>query len=382
MNATDDLTQSLIAQRAAEWFIAHRGGELSSAERAAFVEWLKASPEHVREYLLVAGVSREVASAARSIDLGLETLIQDAAGDSGADVIPMPRWAPGIDRAFAAADGQPATKPRPRMAWLRALAASLVILAVAAAAFWRLHDGERFGIPRTYRTAHAEQSTWRLPDGSVMHLNTDTQVSVKFSAGERRIEIDRGQAHFSVIHDPARRFRVMAGQTEVVAIGTEFDVYRRTRDTVVTVVQGRVAVLPRSPSPPMTSDVPRPDGTARIDESFRSVELAAGQQIRISNDAERAEPVMANLHESTAWLQRQIVFEQRPLGEVASEFNRYSRVPIEIDDPNLATLRISGVFNAYDTESFIGFLSRMNGVTVEAGPQRIRVRSRSETRQH
>jgi len=366
MNAMDDMTQSLIARRAAEWFIAHRSGTLSTAERAAFVEWLKASPEHVREYLLTAGMSRDVASAARSIDLSLENLIRDATDDSGAEVIALPRSA---------------RKPRTRMVWVRALAASLMALAVASAVFWRLHDGERFGIPRTYHTAHAEQSTWRLPDGSVMHLNTDTQVRVKFSAGERRIEIDRGQAHFSVTHDAARRFRVTAGQTEVIAIGTEFDVYRRAEDTVVTVVQGRVAVLPRPAPVPTPSDASRPDGAARADESFQPVELTAGQQIRIGALGERPEPVAANLQERTAWLQRQIVFEQRPLAEVASEFNRYSRVPIEIDDPDLAVLRISGVFNAYDTESFIGFLSRMDGVTVETDPDRVRVHSGSDSSQ-
>jgi ferric-dicitrate binding protein FerR (iron transport regulator) len=37
---------------------------------------------------------------------------------------------------------------------------------------------------------------------------------------------------------------VLTDRTRVRAVGTEFDVYRKSNGTVVTVVQGRVAVLP------------------------------------------------------------------------------------------------------------------------------------------
>ena len=75
----------------------------------------------------------------------------------------------------------------------------------------------------------------------------------------------------------------------------------------------------------------------------------------------------------TAWLNRQIAFEHEALSVVASEFSRYSPVPVVIESPELRTLAVSGVFNVDDSESFVAFLSRLKGVGVEVTPTRIRV---------
>jgi transmembrane sensor len=53
-----------------------------------------------------------------------------------------------------------------------------------------------------------------------------------------------GQADFEVAHEPDRAFRVIAGSAEVVDLGTKFDVRLEHDSTVVTVVEGRVAVGP------------------------------------------------------------------------------------------------------------------------------------------
>jgi len=75
----------------------------------------------------------------------------------------------------------------------------------------------------------------------------------------------------------------------------------------------------------------------------------------------------------TAWLRRQIVFDQQPLELVAAEFSRYSLRPIEIVTPALRNLQISGVFSTDDTEAFIAFLRSLKDVRVEVTPTRIRV---------
>jgi ferric-dicitrate binding protein FerR (iron transport regulator) len=73
---------------------------------------------------------------------------------------------------------------------------------------------------------------------------------------------------------------------------------------------------------------------------------------------------LANLAPATAWTQRRLVFEGRPLGEVAEEFNRYNRETIRIDDPGLQHQEVSGVFQANDPESFMAFLSEIPGVKI------------------
>jgi transmembrane sensor len=79
------------------------------------------------------------------------------------------------------------------------------------------------------------------------------------------------------------------------------------------------------------------------------------------------------VQQTVAWLQQKIAFERRPLGEVVEEFNRYGSIPIRIEDAALRALPISGVFDAYDIDSFVAFLNTLEGVRVERTDARIRV---------
>lgn len=65
-----------------------------------------------------------------------------------------------------------------------------------------------------------------------------------------------------------------------------------------------------------------------------------------------------------AWTQRQLVFERRPLGEVAEEFNRYNRERIKIDSVALRDKVVTGVFEANDPDSFVSFLAKIPGVEI------------------
>jgi len=99
--------------------------------------------------------------------------------------------------------------------------------------------------------------------------------------------------------------------------------------------------------------------------------------VRIDGDVMSAQPVTADLRQEFGWLQHKIVFEHRPLAEVAVEFNRYARIPVQIEDNELMELPVSGNFDADDVDSFIAFLKKLPGVHVEATPTQIRVLRRT-----
>jgi transmembrane sensor len=343
MTPSDEQIRLAIAEQASAWFVENRGGRLDREARVRFTAWLKASPVHVGEYLAVAGLARDLESAANTTDIALETLLARAR----AEMNQMSTLSP------SAADQAPGAKRlRVSRVWLRAAAAALAYVALAS--LWVTRDGERFGLPRTYSTAHGEQSERVLPDGSVLHLNTDSQVTVHYSRRERVVDLDRGEALFQVTHEDARGFRVMAGHAQLLDVGTQFDVYRKSDAVRVTVVEGTVAVYTGSPQ--LTPVALR---------------LAAGYQVEIRGEVGLPRPVDALA--AVAWLKRQIAFENEPLGEVALEVNRYGHIPIEIDDAMLRALPITGVFDPYDTESFVAFLAVLNDVIVEKTATRIRV---------
>jgi len=231
---------------------------------------------------------------------------------------------------------------------------------------WSMRDGERFGLPRTYSTVRGEQRTQKLPDGSVLHLNTDSAVTVRYSRTERLAILDRGQALFEVAHQDERRLRVQTDRAGIVAVGTQFDVYRRSGTTTVTVVEGSVEVY-RGGAPPPTGGEP-------------SVRLDPGDQLDVGDRIGARRHVDA--HAVVAWLQRQIAFQDEPLGEVAAEFNRYGPITVEIKDDSLRALPISGIVDAYDTDSFAAYLATFKGVIVQKTPTRIRVLTQASLEPH
>jgi transmembrane sensor len=254
---------------------------------------------------------------------------------------------------------------RPFAGWFPAAVAmaACALLSVGLLLRWNLKSTERPAAPDSFatlqfETRHGEQLTQRLADNSILHLNTDSAVSVRYTKGERLVTLRSGQASFEVTHEAARAFRVHAGSADITDLGTRFDVRLDEGLTVITVVEGRVAVGPRASG---RSASPRP------------VELNADQQVRVADGVWPATPVAVDAKRTTAWLHRQIVFDNEPLEQVAVEYNRYTSKPIEIETPALRKLRISGVFATDDTDAFIAFLRSLKGVRVEVTATRILV---------
>jgi transmembrane sensor len=354
MNASEAQIRSAITQVAADWYAAHRSGPLAEADRAAFLAWLKASPIHIEEYLGVAALERMLRSASDDPTLSVDALVEMARGDPTGGV---------VDLAGPAVRYPMQVRPRRRYWRGIAAAASACVCAAGILIVWPTHGGHGVGGVKAYRTTHGEQGVWPLADGSTLHVNTDTAVTVRFSSTERLVEVDHGQVALAVAHDDGRPFRVHAGSTDTVAVGTEFDVYRRPDATLITVVSGQVAVSVGPLAPPQNAAAGPPVG----------LRVSAGRQVRVVAGKLPSASAPTDLRETTAWLERKIVFEQRPLGAVADEFNRYNDKPFTIDDPALRRLPISGTFNAADTDSFAAFLESLDGVRVERLPTRFNV---------
>ncbi len=344
MNDREEEVRTLIASQAADWFLTQRDGIPGARERKAFDEWLLASPVHVEEYLGVAVIALALPTAADDPASPLDIILERARTADEADVRPL----------RANFTQPPAMSERPPL-WNRwQFAAAALLSVVIGALFWWHADRVA---PQHYATGHGEQRTWPLSDGSILRLNTDSAVTIRYGSAERFVEIDRGQAFFEVAHEQARRFRVVAGETNVVAVGTQFDVFKDRAVTVVTVVAGHVIV-------------------SSSDSRQRDVPVGAGEQVRVIRGMlpDYATPV--DIQRSVAWLRREIVLDREPLGVVVAEFNRYGAVPIEIESPSLQALAISGVFAIGDTETFVAFLRTLDGAIVETTATRIRVFSR------
>jgi transmembrane sensor len=360
VTSKDTQIRDKIAEQASEWFVAHDAGPLQAEESAALVEWLRTSPLNVEEFLGVAAVARDLHMPAAHPESSVDTLLARAAADE--EDSDSSFWSRIFVRMREVAEHR----------WQpTAVAAAALAIAALGVWLWNLGPVTRVAPPTEvaalrFETRHGEQKTYRLADNSLLHLNTDTAVSVRYSPTQRLLALTSGEVAFEVSHEPTRPFRVLAGPAEVVDVGTNFDVRLKPDSVVVTVIEGRVAVQPAAR--------PEKKGTgAALSQPPRPVELGANQQVTVADGAWPLTPVSVDAQRATSWLHRQIEFENEPLERVAAEFNRYAAKPIEIVAPKLRQLQISGVFSTDDPEELIAFLRSLEGVQVDVTPTSIRV---------
>jgi transmembrane sensor len=335
-----------VLEQACSWLIELNDGEADARTREEFTEWLRRSPEHVRAYMEIAAAWEDSARLRGRHTPDAGALVAQALAES--NVVPLPTHP-------ATSPPSPVTSKRVRRL---AMAACLAALAIFGTVLGSRH---LLGAP-TYETTVGEQRALTLPDGSVVELNSRSRIRVELSATQRIVELLEGQALFEVSQDASRPFVVRIGTTQVRAVGTQFDVYRKRSETVVTVIEGHVAV---SSSLPVNAAA---SGRTPAASSF----VSAGEQVVVTAQAVAA-PKRADVGIVTAWTQRKLVFDETPLTEVVDEFNRYSTRRIVIEDPQLAGFHIRGTFPASDPVGLLELLKDRFGISVHETPTEIRI---------
>jgi transmembrane sensor len=353
MPAADDRVRELIAQEAADWFVANRG--LGESEHVRFAAWLRTSPTHVEEYIAIASIAQQLPGTRCATAPSIESLLAEA---SAADRSVARRIRPPSLHLWAQRSGRN---------WFHAAVVAMGIVGVAGLlALWvarrPVAQVPDVGQYITLRTEHGQLADRQLTDHSVIRLDTDSDLTVRYTAESRFVHLVAGRANFQVAHEAKRGFSVLAGVATVDAVGTNFDVRLEDAATVVTVYEGRVRVG-RAGAPAVAADSATAD----------AIPLAAGQQLRVEAGAWPAVPVSVDSARSGAWLHGQIRFQNEPIEQVAAEFNRYSRRPIRILTPELRTMAISGSFSTADVDAFVLFLRGLDGVKVHVSEADIRV---------
>jgi transmembrane sensor len=332
-----------VAEEAAEWLATLTDASCTNDERQRFVEWLKCSNLHVDEFLRVSALTKRLTRSELWPQQDIQELIEQAV--SSRNVI----------TALPGRDAEPT--PRFRMGW--ALAACLVpIFAVLTLLIVRFDPlGLTGGV---YATSIGELRSITLEDGSVVELNTSSKVRARFTPQLREIQLLRGEAVFKVAKNPNRPFRVSAGSTQIIAVGTEFNVYARQAKTVVTVIEGRVRVTDHPPAG-------RASGSANA-VAERDLELTVGEQAVIAPHLPISRIKLADSRQAVSWTERRLIFDDTPLGDAADEFARYNPKLIHIEDPKLRNIKVSGVFNATDPASLVEFVEAYGSVHIQTEP--------------
>jgi len=301
-----------IHRQAERWLARLRASDCSVADRNDFDAWRTAQTTHAEAY-----------ARAEQLWSGLDELAEDP------EIV---QW-----RQEARRSAQATPSRNGRLRWLAVASLAAVVLCTGFVTWWFVGGSSA----SSYATAHGEQRSVVLADGSRLVLNTDTVLDVDLGRYTRRVRLRRGEAMFEVTHDADRPFVVQAGGNTISDIGTRFDVRDSGAQTVVAVLEGAVAIA-------------RDGNTA---------ELTAGEQIVAGDGAwtrGRADPAMA-----AGWTQGRLVFRSTPLGDAVAEANRYGPDRLIIADPSLAQLKISGEFRIGNTSALVRALQSVYPIRAE-----------------
>lgn len=332
MERTEEGTPSSIREHAAEWFLRLHAHDLNVAERFAYLQWLKASPMHIGETLLICKLY--------SILYPMKKQLFFTNEDDISNVIELPAREDAAARATT------------RRSWhVRALA----VVAVVGIALFAGTLAKRVWLDPAIETQASEWRSLTLNDGSLVSVGPHTQLHDRFGEGQRLLNLARGEALFQVAKDPSRPFIVDAGYAVVRATGTRFAVSRREHDVVVTVEEGTVLVS---------------DGAGRSG----AVALTAAEQVTVSGAWPPAVR-RVNAERELAWSNRHLIFENETVAVAAAEFNRRNRVQIVVD-PALGAEQVRGVFHADDPASFAESIAvAKKGAVVRQSRDLIRLQS-------
>ncbi len=218
-----------------------------------------------------------------------------------------------------------------------------------------------FGL--TAETGLGEHRTIVLPDASEASLNSDTLIDIEYTAGERRVRLLRGEARFEVAHDPDRPFAVLASGRVIEAVGTAFVVKIQGDETLVSVSEGQVRVAAAHDVLPTGDpfEVVGTDGAGRrLLHSGEELVFAAAE---LEVEVRQYDPVA--FERRLAWTEGQMVFEGERMQDVIDEFARHSSIAIELSEPAVAEMEVTGHFILGDVDAFLEAIEISLGVRAE-----------------
>jgi transmembrane sensor len=313
-----------VADAAAEWLTVLMAEDVSKEDRERFEQWRRAHPNHERAW--------------RHIEAARGRLKVMHPGAAYQALSPFARQG-GLEPVGASLT---------RRSSLRAL---LWAGAVGTTGLLATRTQTWHQVAADHRTATGERRRIELDDGSVVALNTASVINVRFDGERRLVRLVAGEILVVTSHaaggpkdqrQDERPLLVETAQGRVRALGTRFTVRQQDEQTLVTVLQSAVEIAP-------------------FEGAAQTRVLHAGEQATFTR--RRVDTPESASAQADAWTRGQIVADEIRLGDFVAELGRY-RPGLLRCSPEVAELRMSGVFPLPDTDRILATLPNVLPVQV------------------
>lgn len=201
------------------------------------------------------------------------------------------------------------------------------------------------------KTNRGQRTTFSLPDGSVVYMNSDSKINypAQFTRNERRIELT-GEAYIKVEPDYAKPFIVECGSITTVVTGTEFNLMNRDNKVKVVVAQGSVKVIPSGKN-----------------EIF----VQKGQMVLLNKNGNYSNPQKADLAHILAWKNNKLSFKRTPLTEVIRDLELFYNVKITLVNNSAKSKKLTGLFDAESLNEVLENLELALDISIKKDGQKI-----------
>ncbi len=316
----------------ASLWIARMDKGLSPDQEDQFRRWLSEAPEHGRIFVEFANDWDEMDDLARLSDLFPESQVGE--------------------------------KPNRRLTW--AVAASLLLGFMFTTLMFTLDDGagspDRLSAQNTtsttFQTLVGEQESIELSDGTRIVLNTNSELSVRYTSSSRLLSLGRGEIHVEVAHDPSRPLSVAVNGKIVQAVGTEFNLEITEHQHIELVVTEGAVIVGIADDP----ELELPENTAVVLEDYTTLVTAGqGLVIQAGEDLKRVEKEEIKAEEiaiKLSWREGNLIFRGEMLEEAVAEVSRYTAVEFVFLDEASKRVKVAGLFKAGDVDGLLATLRR------------------------
>ena len=316
-----------IDRQAAEWAVKRDLRDLSAAEQTAFEAWLATDIRHLGAY-----------GRAEAVLGRLERVHTSA-----------------LDPLRSSRPVEAVQWPRRRFMMAGGIAASAAAVAMVGTAFWQnAHE-------QVFATGLGQVKEVPLADGSLVILNTNSKVAVRFTPERREIHLLQGEALFDVAKNKKRPFVVFAGDMRVRAVGTSF--------TVSMLPQRPIQVLVKEGVVEINRDGPSKEVPVRVRANSQALALRDAPIVA-------AEVAQSKVDRTLAWQYGRIAFDNESLADAVSEFARYSDVRIVLD-PAVEKRTVTGLFVSNDPIGFAKAAAAVLKLQVAIGEHEVRLSERT-----
>ncbi len=330
-------TSDALEMEAASWMAQLDNGPLSPTDKLALAEWTNRSPKHAQ-------ILRHYAKVWDGIDVAIDEVLLTSKPVTLTSILKS--WFVIRPMHFM-------------MSASAILALFITAVFVFQSSFMSPHKDQFY----VYQVEKGEKYSQTLTDGSVIHLNTDSVVEVKYTDESRVLRLLRGEAFFEVAHDPSRPFDVYAGEGRVQALGTAFSV-KLDGDTVdIIVTEGKVRF-------DRVKDIAEKT-LAEVEQSVKidtPIFMEAGQTMALKDETQKLTNIdEARLKKEFAWRNGEMIFSGDTLEFVVNHMNRYSDKAIVISDLELRSFKISGTFKSDNIDVVLEALESAYDIKVQNG---------------